>query len=298
MRDRLEELRGDRQVEDPIEREPGLVVLLLCDLTHLLEEVRVVERSRDITGARQQRVEHGVVGRPPRELLDRVMCLLAELVVRPAGTGAADQVEALGQRALVRQVVDRRHQLALGQVARRAEDDQRRRVDGQPLEPLDERVLGCLLGGSDGRHHSACAGCISDGSAGCALLLTAWPPNWLRSAALTFAANAFWPRELKRSNSDVVMTGIGMRFSIASSTVQRPSPESSTHGSSRARSLPSCSKASAASSHSQERTTEPCIQRWAIFALSSSYSEASNSEKPSAYACIIPYSTPLWTIFT
>jgi hypothetical protein len=48
-----------------------------------------------------------------------------------------------------------------------------------------------------------------------------------------------------------------MRFSTASSTVQRPSPESSTNGASAARSLPSCSKARAASSQSHERTTEP-----------------------------------------
>ena len=94
------------------------------------------------------------------------------------------------------------------------------------------------------------------------------------------------------------MTGVGIRLSIESSTVQRPSPESSTYGSRRARSLPSCSNARAASSHSHDRTTEPCIQRWAIFALSSSYSQASKSENPSAYACMIPYSTPLWTIFT
>ena len=53
------------------------------------------------------------------------------------------------------------------------------------------------------------------------------------------------------------------------------------------------SNARAASSHSHERTTEPCIHRCAIFALSSSNSQASNSAKPSAYACIIPYSTPL-----
>ena len=69
---------------------------------------------------------------------------------------------------------------------------------------------------------------------------------------------------------------------MASSTVQRPSPESSTYGPIEASSLPSCSNARAASSHSHERTTEPCIQRCAIFALSSSYSEASNSAKPSA----------------
>src|ERR671936_1544226 len=146
-------------------------------------------------------------------------------------------------------------------------------MDGEPLEPLDEWVL------LERRHgYSACGCAWATGSAA----FTAWPPNWLRRAALTFAANAFWPREEKRSYNEVVITGVGMRLSIESSTVQRPSPESSTNGSSLARSLPSCSKARAASSHSQERTTEPCIHRWAIFALSSSYSQASNSENPSA----------------
>ena len=35
----------------------------------------------------------------------------------------------------------RRQQLAVGQVAGGAEDDQRRRVDREALEPLDQRVL-------------------------------------------------------------------------------------------------------------------------------------------------------------
>ena len=45
---------------------------------------------------------------------------------------------------------------------------------------------------------------------------------------LHLAAKAFCPREENRSNNDVVMTGVGIRLSIESSTVQRPSPESST----------------------------------------------------------------------
>ena len=67
----------------------------------------------------------------------------------------ADQVEALGQRALVREVVDRRQQLALREVAGAAEDDERRRVDRQPLEPLDERVL------ARPRSPSAYSSCLS-----------------------------------------------------------------------------------------------------------------------------------------
>src|ERR687888_213433 len=128
------------------------------------------------------------------------------------------------------------------EVARGAEDHQRRRVDRQALEALDERVRGL-----DGGAHET--------------FFTAWPPNWLRSAALTFAAKSPCRRESKRANSADVMTGIGTRRSMASSTVQRPSPESSTHPSIPASSLPSSSNARHASSQSHERTTEPCCQR-------------------------------------
>jgi hypothetical protein len=82
--------------------------------------------------------------------------------------GEADEVEALGQRPVVREVVERGQQLAVGQVARGPEDDQGRRVDGLTLEALDERVRGLLDRAHDSRR-------------------TAWPPNWLRSAASTLA---------------------------------------------------------------------------------------------------------------
>ena len=58
--------------------------------------------------------------------------------------------------------------------------------------------------------------------------LTAWPPNWLRSAAFTLAANDSSCREAKRAKSAAVITGTGTSSAIASAIVQRPSPESST----------------------------------------------------------------------
>src|SRR6185437_16189620 len=52
--------------------------------------------------------------------------------------------------------------------------------------------------------------------------LTAWPPNWLRSAAITFAENESSCRETKRWSSESVMTGAGTSSSMAACTVQRP----------------------------------------------------------------------------
>ena len=99
-------------------------------------------------------------------------------------------------------------------------------------------------------------------------------------------------------SAERVITGAGTSWSIASWTVQRPSPESSTKPLRCWRSWPLALNARAASSSNHERTTEPCIQRSEIPARSSSYDEACMISKPSAYACIRPYSMPLWTIFT
>ena len=61
---------------------------------------------------------------------------------------------------------------------------------------------------------------------------------------------------------------------------------------------PYSSNASTSSSSSHERTTEPYRQMPAISCRSRSNSECSSTSKPSAYACISPYSIPLCTIFT
>src|SRR5437868_5059720 len=57
---------------------------------------------------------------------------------------------------------------------------------------------------------------------------TAWPPNSLRSAAMTFAENDSSWREANRLNSAIEVIGAGTFSSIAASIVHRPSPESST----------------------------------------------------------------------
>ena len=57
---------------------------------------------------------------------------------------------------------------------------------------------------------------------------TACPPNWWRSAATAFIAGESSWREANRANSAAEITGSGTACRIASSIVQRPSPESST----------------------------------------------------------------------
>ena len=94
------------------------------------------------------------------------------------------------------------------------------------------------------------------------------------------------------------VTGAGMPCSTASRAVQRPSPESATKASIVVRSA-SRARASALRSSSQERTTLPCRQSSAMAATSRSKPGFWRMRaKPSAKACIMPYSMPLWTILT
>ena len=136
-----EEVRGGGEVEDAVERDPGLLVeraeLVLQPLEHGVD----VERPGDVAHVLEQLREHLLVRLPSRVLLDRLAGHLAVLVVRHLRTRDSDQIEALRERALVCEVVDRRQQLAVREVSRRSEDHERGRVDRQPLESLDERVL-------------------------------------------------------------------------------------------------------------------------------------------------------------
>ena len=54
------------------------------------------------------------------------------------------------------------------------------------------------------------------------------PPNWWRSAATILLAGELSSREANLAKRAAVMAGAGTALAIASSTVQRPSPESST----------------------------------------------------------------------
>src|SRR6266568_7566567 len=125
----------------------------------------------------------------------------------------------LGQHAAVGERVERREELALREVAGGAEDDEDAVVRRTPhLEPCEQ---GIFLRDRHGYRGSCPA-------FACSTALTAWPPNWLRRAAATFAENLMSSRDAKRAKSDAAITGAGTFSLIASLIVQRPSPESST----------------------------------------------------------------------
>jgi hypothetical protein len=140
--DDREVLRRRRQVVDAVEREARLLVQRVARRADLRVPLRVVERVTDVGHPLDQPVEHRLGGLAARELGDRLARLPTELVVRQLAARDADQVEALGQRPLVGQVVEGGQELAAREVARGAEDDQRGRRNGEPLEALDQRVLG------------------------------------------------------------------------------------------------------------------------------------------------------------
>ena len=110
---------------------------------------------------------------------------------------------------------------------------------------------------------------------------TACPPNWLRIAAIAFIAGLSSWREVKRAKSEAAMTFIGTAFSIAASTVQRPSPESSAYPAILSR----CSSSSTAAtrrSSSHERITVPERQESKTSVTLSTRSTFSSSSQPSA----------------
>jgi hypothetical protein len=177
--DDREERRRRGQVEQPVERDPGLRVEAVHDRPELLVALRVVERRRHVAHPVDERRQHALVGLPARELLDRLARLLAEAVVADVTARQPDQVEALRQGPLVREVVDGREELPLGQVPGRAEDGQRGGMDGEAFQAFRQGIW--LLGGCCG--HLVSSAQSAEGSAAlCALpthfaCCTACPPN-------------------------------------------------------------------------------------------------------------------------
>ena len=210
--ERADRRRRHGEVVEPVSLRAALDVDAVAHLDEAL--------ARAVLGVVELRVAHPRAELVPDVLaelvagvlLDRVLHRLAEAVVGARRPRRSDDREPLGQQVPEGERVERRHQLAHGQVAGGAEDDDRARLGAPP----ERQALGERVRGADG------------GEAAHSADLTAWPPNWLRSAALTFAANDSSCREAKRAKRAAVITGTGTSSAIASAIVQRPSPESST----------------------------------------------------------------------
>ena len=139
-------------------------------------------------------------------LARRLPGVAAEVVVGPVAARHADDGHL--QLAAPHEVVERREQLALGQVAGRAEQDE---GVGRRLLPIAASLIGTLS------------------------LRSTWPPKPARIADSTLSATSDRPRELNRWNSAADSTGTGTPSSIAAAIVQRPSPESLTRPSNASR---------------------------------------------------------------
>ena len=138
--DRREELGGDGQVIEPVAARAVGAVELLEPLLELCVARGVVEgpgREDDVAG--ELGPELGEVG--AAALRQRLLELGAEVVVGPVAAGEADDREFGRAGSPPRQVIQRRDELAVGQVAGRPEQHHRARLGHPgPRQRLSQRV--------------------------------------------------------------------------------------------------------------------------------------------------------------
>src|SRR6185437_1543256 len=126
--------------------------------------------------------------------------------------------ELVRQQVDLGEVVERRNQLALGQVAGGAEDHHDAGIAGTSRRALLRA----------GKHVSLCHLRVLHQADLDLITGSTWPPNFCRIADNIFSANVCSSRERKRTNSAAESTSTGTASSIAASIVHRPSPESCT----------------------------------------------------------------------
>ena len=215
--------RRDGQVEEPIPRRPAVAVDPVEPPRQLHEGGRVVEVPAVVLDPARERLPDRRLGRlVTAVLVDPFEQVLAELRVGQISPREADHGELRRQEAAQQGVVERRTQLALGQVTGRPADDHRARL-GHPLQPqaLAQRVRRrCRRrrGGRRDRRHRRARSRAGRISYTLPLgprrpryrSLIAWPPNSLRRAARTRSVYESGSRRLrKRSIRARVMIGAG-----------------------------------------------------------------------------------------
>src|SRR5271166_2669385 len=160
--------------------------------------------------------------------LEAVMGALAQLLMRPRR--ARDPDDGNVDLFVANEAGERRKNLFIGEVAGRAEKDERAGLFGA---------------------HVPSSG------------FSWWPPNSNRIADISLSAYSAAPRDSKRPNRAALRTGAGTPSSIAACNVQRPSPESDTLPA-KPLSDGSCRSAAAVRSRSQEPITLPRRQSSAM----------------------------------
>ena len=145
--DQRERRRRRGAVIDPVAAGVPLLVDLVQEPVQALEARAVSEVQLLEAHAVQEGFQDRLVDRlGARVGADGVGGALAELLVAQVALGRADHPEARRQDALQGQVVNRRQQLALRQVAGRAEDDDQRRVGDPVLVQALAEGIGLQLG--------------------------------------------------------------------------------------------------------------------------------------------------------
>ena len=135
--DRAVHRRGNGEVE---EHAVGAVDRLEA-IGQLPVEPRIVERALDVVHPIGQRARDLVGVRQSDELPETVAELLAEALVAKRRTRDADDRKARGQALAVRQGMERRQQLPAREIARCAEDNERRRTRRRvEPKPIRKRV--------------------------------------------------------------------------------------------------------------------------------------------------------------
>ena len=118
----LKRLGRDGQIERVVAADAPFSVQFLELLGQPPERSFIVEGAPHEADAPGQPVPHLLTERRAGVLLDRVVDDLAEILVGPVPSGEPNQCERGWKKAPVGQVVDRRHQLLAGEIARDTED--------------------------------------------------------------------------------------------------------------------------------------------------------------------------------
>ena len=151
--DRGEAGRRRRQIKQPVALGSALALDAGKLLADLLVGRFVVGIALDIGDAAEHALDHALIDLPGGEFRQAFGEIVAKRVARRWRCGDADQGERFRQQSLDGEIIKRRHQQPVGEVARRAENHEAARI-GRPRRGGGGLavVLAPLLAAVFGRH--------------------------------------------------------------------------------------------------------------------------------------------------